>query len=218
LRSVLAGEPFRSLAQGSLVTPRIGYCRTVHWSQADATTRAALDAVARGLADAGAEVIEYALPVDGVELSQAQVTIMSAEAAQSYGMEYREHRDQLSPPLRALVESGGALAPAVVAEARALADRARGALTQRFATLDAILTPAAPGEAPKGLERTGDPVFNRAWTLLGGPCVTIPIGRGPNGLPLGAQLVGAFGRDRRLLEIGAWTAARVGQQIPVCIL
>ena len=69
---------------------------------------------------------------------------------------------------------------------------------------DFLLTPPARGEAPKGLSSTGDAVFNRAWTLLGVPCVTLPFGAGPQGLPLGVQLVGAMDGDSALLAHAHW--------------
>jgi len=59
---------------------------------------------------------------------------------------------------------------------------------------------AAPGEAPEGLGYTGNPVFNRMWTLLGTPCVTLPAFKGAKGLPVGIQLVGRIGDDARLME------------------
>ena len=60
-----------------------------------------------------------------------------------------------------------------------------------------------PGEAPPGTA-TGDPMFNRMWTLLGTPCVTLPAGKGPRGLPLGIQLVAAPGSDDDLLDAALW--------------
>ena len=78
--------------------------------------------------------------------------------------------------------------------------------TQRY---DAILTPAAPGTAPKGLKSTGDPSFCTLWTLLGMPAVSLPLMRGKNGLPLGVQLVGRKGFDARLLRTARWLQARV---------
>ena len=71
------------------------------------------------------------------------------------------------------------------------------------APFDAVLTPPATGEAP-GLETTGDPRFCTRWTLVGAPALVLPTGRGPHGLPLGLQLVGAQGDDRRLLQTAAW--------------
>jgi Asp-tRNA(Asn)/Glu-tRNA(Gln) amidotransferase A subunit family amidase len=75
-----------------------------------------------------------------------------------------------------------------------------------FRGFDAILTPAAPGEAPLGLEATGSPVFCSLWTLCGLPALSLPLLRGPAGMPLGCQLVGAPGDDARLLRTGRWLA------------
>ena len=78
-----------------------------------------------------------------------------------------------------------------------------------LAGLDVLLTPSAPGEAPEGLASTGDPVFNRVVTLFGFPCIGLPAGTGPAGLPLGIQLVGAPRADGPLLGVAAWVAARL---------
>ena len=67
-----------------------------------------------------------------------------------------------------------------------------------------LLAPSAPGAAPAGLEMTGDPVFNRMWTLLRTPCVTLPVATAANGLPVGLQVIGAFGRDVETLAGAHW--------------
>ena len=82
-------------------------------------------------------------------------------------------------------------------------------MTALFSELDALLTPSAPGEAPLGLESTGDPVFNRVVTLLGLPAISLPVGTGPTGLPLGVQLVGPPRAESALLEVAAWVEARL---------
>ncbi|MBV8338192.1 MAG: amidase, partial [Alphaproteobacteria bacterium] len=80
-----------------------------------------------------------------------------------------------------------------------------------FGSCDAVLVPAAPGEAPAGLGATGDPVFNRMWTLLGVPCVTLPARWGENGLPTGVQLVGRVRDDARLLACAAFLERALAQ-------
>jgi Asp-tRNA(Asn)/Glu-tRNA(Gln) amidotransferase A subunit family amidase len=72
--------------------------------------------------------------------------------------------------------------------------------------LDVLLTPSAPDEAPRGIARTGDSLFNRNWTLLGAACVTIPAGRGPQGLPIGIQFVTPYDEDLRVLSCAHWAA------------
>jgi Asp-tRNA(Asn)/Glu-tRNA(Gln) amidotransferase A subunit family amidase len=73
--------------------------------------------------------------------------------------------------------------------------------------------PSARGEAPNGLASTGDSVFNSDWTTLHTPAVTVPVFRGPAGLPMGAQFVGAYGADYRTLACAAW-ALRALSQLP----
>ena len=86
---------------------------------------------------------------------------------------------------------------------------ARAALDAAVSGYDAVLTAATPGEAPRGLEATGDAVFNRAWTAAHLPCATLPAGAGPNGLPVGVQLVAARWRDAELIALARWAASRL---------
>jgi Asp-tRNA(Asn)/Glu-tRNA(Gln) amidotransferase A subunit family amidase len=74
---------------------------------------------------------------------------------------------------------------------------------------DAILTPAAPSAAPKGLASTGDPSFCTLWTLCGMPCISLPLLQSTTGLPIGVQLVGPRGGDARLLRTARWLSAKV---------
>jgi len=69
---------------------------------------------------------------------------------------------------------------------------------------DVLLMPSAPGEAPHGLESTGDPVFNRIGTVLHLPCITLPGLRGHNGLPIGIQLMGPVWQDAATLSAAHW--------------
>jgi len=82
-------------------------------------------------------------------------------------------------------------------------------LDDAFGDADAILAPSAPGEAPRGLQATGDPVFCRVWSLLGTPAVNIPCGTGPNGLPVGVQVIGRLFDDRRALAVADWLLPRL---------
>jgi Asp-tRNA(Asn)/Glu-tRNA(Gln) amidotransferase A subunit family amidase len=125
---------------------------------------------------------------------------MAFEGAQSLGYEYRTHRAALSARLAELLETGMNIGYAEYVSAQHDGE-GRDALRIVLADYDVLITPAAPGEAPVGLEGTGDPVFNRLWTMLGVPAVTVPVASGPNGMPIGVQLIGAWDRDRELLAI-----------------
>ncbi len=184
--------------------PRIALVRTPHWEAAEPAARAALEEAADRLSRAGAEVSDTALgpgTLDG--LAEAQDTIFAAEAVRALAPEWRERRDALSDKLRAVLARGEATDGEALAEARARAEAGRTAMAALLSDWDLALAPAAPGEAPTP-ETTGDPAFNRIWTLLLGPCLALPMGRGPAGLPLAVQLAGAPGRDDAFLADALW--------------
>jgi len=102
------------------------------------------------------------------------------------------------------IDAGAAMTYSEYAKALAYAADCRRRMLGLFADIDAIVTPSATGEAPLGLESTGNTAMNRLWTLLHGPCVTVPAGEGPAGMPLGIQLVGLPGGDARTLGVARW--------------
>jgi Asp-tRNA(Asn)/Glu-tRNA(Gln) amidotransferase A subunit family amidase len=173
--------------------PRVGICQTPRWQDADAATQANLDAAAKLLAQAGARVKPCDLPQGAADLFERHKVIMGYESARALAWEYTTHPDKISTTLKARLDEGWQVTRAEYDKMRETARRCRAG----FADL-------MRGEAPEGLSSTGDPVFNRAWTLLGAPCVTVPFGSGPQGLPLGVQLVGAYDADMALIGWASW--------------
>jgi Asp-tRNA(Asn)/Glu-tRNA(Gln) amidotransferase A subunit family amidase len=204
LASVAAGRPDLLLPDAPGPVPRVGVHRSAAWELVSAGSQAALIDAARRLALAGADVSDAALPAWFAELPGAQATVMAFEAARSFAPERREHGAHLSPKLRALLDEGAGYSPKEYLDALRLAQAGRQELAALFERHDLVLTPSAPGAALPGLNSTGDPVFNRTWTLLGTPCVHLPTGTGEGGLPVGAQLVGRPGDDARVLAMAAW--------------
>ena len=181
--------------------PRLGLCRTDQWPRAGPGTQRLVEQAAARLERAGCSVREVELGVDG--LADAQADIMSAEAAGALRVERQSNDAQLSDRLRSFLREGETCPPERLRAARELAQRGRRAFEALFDQVDALLTPAAAGEAP-ALDTTGDPAFCRIWTLLGAPCASLPLLEGPAGLPIGLQLVGARGRDAQLVAAAAW--------------
>ena len=208
MRAVLLGVPLVRAALGE--PPRVGLCRTHEWAHADAATRDAVETAARRLADAGAEVVEAALPASCGELVADQLTVMTFEAGRSFNFEYREHRAKLSETMAKIIEGGRAIPYAAYRDAQERAAACRVELSALFADHDVLLAPSSVGAAPEGIGATGDPLFNRIWTLLGVPCVNLPGFRAENGLPVGIQLIGRYGRDEDLLAAAEWAQTRLG--------
>ena len=186
--------------------PRIGLCRTPRWPLADGATQANLEEAARRLAQAGAQVRDFDLPPGSEQLFDRHDLVMGFESARALAWEYANFPEQISRTLKPRLDEAWKVARADYDAVRESARQCRRALAEQMRELDFLLTPSAPGEAPRSLASTGDSVFNRAWTLLGVPCVTLPHGKGAHGLPLGVQLVGPREGDMALLAWADWAA------------
>ncbi|MGB7756396.1 MAG: amidase [Salinisphaera sp.] len=203
LGSVLSGRDLTAAAQAPS-PPRFGFCRTPQWDAASPATRAACDTAIERIAAAGGDVEIVTLPAVFDELLAAQETVMAFEAARCLAFERDRHGAQVSDRLASLLEHGATISADTYQAALGLAARCRTALADCLTDVTVLLAPSAPGEAPLATEGTGDPVFNRIWTLLGVPCVNVPGMTGPNGLPVGIQLIGDANADAALLQAAQW--------------
>ncbi len=202
---VLAGKALPDFDRGN---PRIGLCRTPRWRDADPATQKNLEGAAEALAKAGAQVREFELPEGSEAMFDRHAAVMGFESARALAYEYLNFPDQISAKLRPRLEAGWKVTRKEYEEVQSIAERCRRALAREQREVDFLLTPSAPSAAPASLASTGDPVFNRAWTLLGTPCVTLPFGS-DRGLPLALQLVGAYAADSELLGWSRWVESRL---------
>lgn len=190
--------------------PRIGVCRSFSWDLAAPETEALLPDVASRLTRAGAVLRDFALPASFAALREAHPIVMNSESARALGWELAHHPDGISEGLRERLAFGLSRSEAEVVNALTVFRDTQNGFAGALGDLDVLITPSAPGEAPEGLDWTGDPAFNYVWTSLHVPCVTVPAGPGRNGLPLGIQIVGRRGDDRAVLAWAQWVAAAIG--------
>lgn len=180
--------------------PRIALVRTHVWPEASDAMQSAVEDAARLADRAGAKVAEVRLPPIFEDAFRAHGTIQDYEAYRALAFEYDHHRDRIGSKLRAMLDEAGKIAAADYDAARRTARRARQALADLMTDTDVLITPSAPGAAPKTLDSTGVPIFNRLWTLMGAPCINVAGEVDSARLPLGVQIVGRFARDRAALE------------------
>ena len=131
---------------------------------------------------------------------------MLAEIAHNLRHYYDRGAGRLADETRAAIEEGRAIAAVDYLASLDWRDTLHAGVDEIFERYDAIVTPAAPGEAPAGLHSTGSSAFNVLWSLLGVPAITLPLLTGANGLPVGVQLIGRRGNDGRLLRTARWLA------------
>jgi len=203
-----ARVPYRDVAaQEPPLTPMFAFLKTPLWDRVDPDAREAFEELVDHL---GGRVEEIELVVSIDEVLEWQRAIGGAEMAISLRREWDNGRDKLSPALRSRIEHGRAVRAVDYLGARASIPELAASLTELFEQrYDAILTPAAFGTAPAGLESTGDPAFCALWTLCGMPALSVPLMQSANGLPLGVQLVGARHRDGQLLRAVRWLVSHL---------
>jgi Asp-tRNA(Asn)/Glu-tRNA(Gln) amidotransferase A subunit family amidase len=199
------GDPDRAPGRA----PRVGICRGPTWAAAQPETAVLLDQVAVALSRAGAQVVPRELPAAFNALVEAHPLVMNIESARAIGWELTNHREQVSAALREKLEPALAEPIARYDWAKSVFATCQAAFPAALGELDVLVTPAGPGEAPEGLGWTGDPAFNFVWTSLHVPCVTVPAGVGPAGMPLGIQVVGPRGADEAVLAWARWVQAAV---------
>jgi Asp-tRNA(Asn)/Glu-tRNA(Gln) amidotransferase A subunit family amidase len=188
------------------VEPRLAFVKTPVWNEAEAGTQQALGRLVESL---GGCIEELVLPPVFDQAIDWHRAIFEADLARSFRREYEEGRKKLSAVLRGIIERGREVSALDYRNAQRGQVLLKEALTEVFDRYDAILTPAVTGEAPKGLDSTGSPIFCTLWTLCGTPAISLPLLRGGDGMPLGVQLVGARGDDERLLRVAQWMVRKV---------
>jgi Asp-tRNA(Asn)/Glu-tRNA(Gln) amidotransferase A subunit family amidase len=194
------------LAQEPPLPPKLALVRSPFWERLDADARAAFDELAQAL---GAQAQPFELPASAVQAIDWHRTIFEADLAANFEREYDADAGKLSASLRGQIERGRQLLAVDYNKAVTRIEILNEGFDSLFDHFDAIVTPAALGTAPKGLESTGDPLLATLWTYTGMPALSLPLANGENGLPLGIQLVGRRGDDARLLRTARWLCAAV---------
>jgi Asp-tRNA(Asn)/Glu-tRNA(Gln) amidotransferase A subunit family amidase len=190
--------------------PRLALVMGPAADKAAPETLALMDRAAEAARRAGAEVVAMELPALFEDAFARHAHVMHMESREALAWELDHARAQLSEVMRQNMDWAAGEPRAALEAARAAFHAAQDAFPAAIEGFDAVLTPAAPGEAPEGLAWTGDPAFNTLWTLLHVPCVTVPAGTGPEGLPLGVQVVTRRGEDAACLAWGEWVRQALG--------
>ena len=192
---------FISQAQTPPVDPFLAFVESPVWDQAAEDTKSAFSELV-------SELGEYAEPCDLDvlinEVHDQHRLVMEADLARSFAREYTSGKDQLSGILCEMIERGQTVTAVDYNNAVARMSEYYHVFDKLFEEHDVIITPAAPGEPPVGLESTGSPVFCTIWTYFGMPAISLPLLQGEHGMPIGVQLVGTRGDDARVLRTARW--------------
>ncbi len=188
--------------------PRIGLCRTPWWKEASPSVQQSLLQCAERFRKAGASVVEIELPPEFAELNDVQIRLSAYEFFRALSHERIRHPELISASLTQRIAAGSQVTRQTYEAAVALMKRCQRWMDDTMSSYELLMAPSAPSEAPD-IAGTGEPTFGLMWTLLQMPCMTLPCGSGPAGLPIGVQLVAACGNDIGLYRDAAWAEAQL---------
>ena len=181
--------------------PVLAVVSDAYTEQAEEYSRAAVDRLQKALAAQGYQVQRIELFPDIDEINALHNDLIASEFAEVHAEWYGEFGELYSEKSRELLEKGRQIPGARVEEAkeRIVAVRSKVEREMDRLGIDLLLSPSTVGEAPEGLEATGSPIMNLPWTFTGLPTISLPVGLGPRGLPLGVQIATHIGADEALL-------------------
>ena len=196
----------RVVAQPDL-RPRLAICRSRQWEAVRPEMAQAIERLAAKAERQGAKVTQIMLPDELEDLIPLQMRLFAFEARQSLAVERQHHAAQLTPRLRQRLEGGIGITVADYMDMRRRAAIARHRIGALFADVDALLYPPAQGEADAGLHDSGSAQFGALWSLMHVPCVSVPMmTTGPQGLPMGVQVIGRYGDDEKVLAVAEFVS------------
>jgi Asp-tRNA(Asn)/Glu-tRNA(Gln) amidotransferase A subunit family amidase len=202
MRSVLMEEPLVALKAPAIGDLRVGFYRSPFWDQADADMQAHMECAAKKLSELGATVSDMALPGIDADFEHLHGLISGFEFCRTVSWERFNRLDELSAALReGRMKQGLGTTYEEYRGCTKRLERLRLETDDVMENYDVLITPTAPGEPPEGLHATGNAIFNSTWTALGTPAVTLPLFKGPTGLPVGLQLIAGRFKDRQLFDI-----------------
>ena len=200
-RSILLEEELVSIKKVDLSKIKIGFVRTHHWEKTDDSTKEAFEHFVNSLRSDKLNVIDLEIDKLISKSDTLHLDISGYEFKRSISHERFNYYDQLSDQLRnGRLNNGYQVSNKNYQLALKELSILKNQIGAVFEETDLIITPSAPGEALKGLEYTGSPIFNTTWSLNGNPCITLPLFKGKQELPIGCQLVTKFGNDDQLLN------------------
>ncbi len=198
----ISGHPWADAMENATGGPVFGIATRHPWEAMSPSAHRALQAAGAALRAAGHAVREVEVPPWLGAVFHAHDAVQGWEAARTLADEYEFHADALSPILRDYLAGARMVTDAAYDAAQVQAATGRGLMPTLFDGFDVLLTPSAPDEPPAGHGSTGASTWNRAWTLLHGPCLSVPGATGAHGLPMGVQVVAPAREEALCLRAG----------------
>jgi len=187
--------------KGPLFEPKFIFYKTDYWKNIEKKSREAFEYFIKSFKK-NIEVFDN--PSYFKDIHKYHQIMYETDLANNFGLYYKKYKKKLSKPMQDAIVKGNKHSAKEYAEALDFMKRSYESYEEVFEDYHGVLSPASPGVAPKSLKTTGSAEFNKVWSYLGTPCISLPLLQGDANMPLGVQLTGAKYDDHRFLGIANW--------------
>ena len=187
--------------KGPLFEPKFIFYKTDHWKNIDKKSRESFEFFIKSFSK---NIEVFDTPSYFKDIHKYHQIIHETDLANNFSIYYKKFKNKLSKYMQTAIANGNKHSAKEYAEAIDFMKRSYESYKEVFEDYHGILSPSSPGVAPKGLKSTGTAEFNRVWSYLGTPCISLPLLAGENNLPLGVQLIGDRYDDHRFLGVANW--------------
>jgi len=187
--------------KGPLFEPKFIFYKTDYWKNIEKKSREAFEYFIKSFKK-NIEVFDN--PSYFKDIHKYHQIMYETDLANNFGLYYKKYKKKLSKPMQDAIVNGNKHSAKEYAEALDFMKRSYESYEEVFEDYHGVLSPASPGVAPKSLKTTGSAEFNKVWSYLGTPCISLPLLQGDANMPLGVQLTGAKYDDHRFLGIANW--------------
>ena len=187
--------------KGPLFEPKFIFYKTDYWKNIDKKSRESFEFFIKSFSK---NIEVFDTPSYFKDIHKYHQIIHETDLANNFSIYYKKFKNKLSKYMQTAIANGNKHSAKEYAESIDFIKRSYESYKEVFEDYHGILSPSSPGVAPKGLKSTGTAEFNRVWSYLGTPCISLPLLAGENNLPLGVQLIGDRYDDHRFLGVANW--------------
>jgi len=187
--------------KGPIFEPKFIFYKTDHWKIIDKKSRESFEYFIKSFKK---NIEIFDTPSYFKDIHKYHQIIHETDLANNFSVYYKKFKKKLSKYMQDAISNGNKYTAKEYAEAIDFMKRSYESYEEVFEDYHGVLSPSSPGVAPKGLKSTGTAEFNKVWSYLGTPCISLPLLEGENNLPLGVQLIGNKYDDHRFLGVAKW--------------
>tara|TARA_B100000579_G_scaffold223312_1_gene182751 strand:+ start:621 stop:1949 length:1329 start_codon:yes stop_codon:yes gene_type:complete len=187
--------------KGPLFDPKFIFYKTDFWKIIDKKSREAFEYFIKSFSK---NIEIFDTPSYFKDIHKYHQIIHETDLANNFSIYFTKYKNKLSKYMQTAIKNGNKYSAKEYAEAIDFMKRSYESYQEVFEDYHGVLSPSSPGVAPKGLKSTGTAEFNKVWSYMGTPCISLPLLEGENNLPLGVQLIGDKYDDHRFLGVANW--------------